>query len=198
MLYTCTCQINYVRVPVPVRVRHHHRDCLMRNCKGYLWNSTQNNLPIYKLVCVLPPVGISIIDMSKADHRWVHEKVTWTKCSHHIYCLSLTVMDVWQSSINGNVSGLEAIGSPLSVCSQTKTAEDDDYPFFAIDFGKSFAVNHIAFSPTYPPYGKPFLLSPSIDYTYGPLARYVKLRVAHAPGMPGTFSMPPTSKDTAS
>ena len=33
---------------------------------------------------------------------------------------------------------------------------------------------------------------------YGPLARYVKLRVAHAPGMPGTFSPPPTSKETTS
>ena len=32
---------------------------------------------------------------------------------------------------------------------------------------------------------------------YGPLARYVKLRVAHAPGMPGTFSPPPTSNETA-
>ena len=31
-----------------------------------------------------------------------------------------------------------------------------------------------------------------------PLVRYVKLRVAHAPGMPGTFSPPPTSKETAS
>ena len=28
------------------------------------------------------------------------------------------------------------------------------------------------------------------------LARYVKLRVAHASGMPGTFSPPPTSKET--
>ena len=26
---------------------------------------------------------------------------------------------------------------------------------------------------------------------YGPLTRYAKLRVAHAPGMPGTFSPPP-------
>ena len=33
---------------------------------------------------------------------------------------------------------------------------------------------------------------------YGPLARYVNLRVAHAPGMPGTYSPPPTSKGTAS
>ena len=32
----------------------------------------------------------------------------------------------------------------------------------------------------------------------GPLTRYVKLRVAHAPGMPVTFPPPPTSKDTAS
>ena len=32
---------------------------------------------------------------------------------------------------------------------------------------------------------------------YGPLTRYVKLRVAHAPGMPGTFSPPPISKETA-
>ena len=33
---------------------------------------------------------------------------------------------------------------------------------------------------------------------YGPLTRYVKLRVSHAPGMPGTFFPPPTSKETAS
>ena len=32
----------------------------------------------------------------------------------------------------------------------------------------------------------------------GLLTRYVKLRVVHAPGMPGTFSPPPTSKETAS
>ena len=30
---------------------------------------------------------------------------------------------------------------------------------------------------------------------HGPLARYVKLRVAHAPGMPGTFSPPPLGSD---
>ena len=32
----------------------------------------------------------------------------------------------------------------------------------------------------------------------GPLTRYVKLRVVHAPGMPGMFTPPPTSKETAS
>ena len=32
------------------------------------------------------------------------------------------------------------------------------------------------------------------DKDNGPLARYVKLWVAHAPGMPETFSPPPTSK----
>ena len=31
-----------------------------------------------------------------------------------------------------------------------------------------------------------------------PLTRYVTLRVAHAPGMPGTSSSPPTSNETAS
>ena len=31
----------------------------------------------------------------------------------------------------------------------------------------------------------------------GPLTRYVKLRVTHAPGMPGTFSPPPTLKEAA-
>ena len=31
---------------------------------------------------------------------------------------------------------------------------------------------------------------------HGPLTRYVNLRVVHAPGMPGTFSSPPTSKET--
>ena len=34
--------------------------------------------------------------------------------------------------------------------------------------------------------------------SHGPLTRYVKLRVAHAPGMPGTISPPLTSKETAS
>ena len=36
-------------------------------------------------------------------------------------------------------------------------------------------------------------------YAYhGPLTRYAKLRVEHAPGMPGTFSPSPTSEETAS
>ena len=35
------------------------------------------------------------------------------------------------------------------------------------------------------------------ELTYGSLARYVKMLVAHAPGMPGTFSTPPTSKETS-
>ena len=33
---------------------------------------------------------------------------------------------------------------------------------------------------------------------HGPLARYVEFKVAHAPGMPGTFSPLPTSNETAS
>ena len=33
--------------------------------------------------------------------------------------------------------------------------------------------------------------------SYTPLTRYEILRVAHAPEMPGTFSPPPTSKETA-
>ena len=33
--------------------------------------------------------------------------------------------------------------------------------------------------------------------SHGSLTRYVKLWVAHAPGMSGTFSPPPTSKETA-
>ena len=33
---------------------------------------------------------------------------------------------------------------------------------------------------------------------HGPLTRYVILRVPHAPGIPGTFSPPPISKETAS
>ena len=32
--------------------------------------------------------------------------------------------------------------------------------------------------------------------SHGPLTRYVKFQVAHAPGMPGTFFPPPTSKGT--
>ena len=34
-----------------------------------------------------------------------------------------------------------------------------------------------------------------IKHCHGPLARYVKLRVAHAPGMPGAFSPPPRVSD---
>ena len=30
-----------------------------------------------------------------------------------------------------------------------------------------------------------------VSVHHGPLTRYAKLRVAHAPGMPGTFSPPP-------
>ena len=38
--------------------------------------------------------------------------------------------------------------------------------------------------------------SPSLTgRLHGPLARYVKLRIAHAPGMPGTFSPPPRVSD---
>ena len=35
------------------------------------------------------------------------------------------------------------------------------------------------------------------SWAHGPVTRYVKLRVAHAPGMSGTFSPPPNSKETA-
>ena len=37
-----------------------------------------------------------------------------------------------------------------------------------------------------------------IHTSYRPFTRCVKLWVPHAPGMPGTFSPPPTSKETAS
>ena len=37
-----------------------------------------------------------------------------------------------------------------------------------------------------------------ITQLQGPLTRYVQFRVAHAQGMPGTDSPPPTSKETAS
>ena len=37
--------------------------------------------------------------------------------------------------------------------------------------------------------------SVSLVSDHGPLARYVKLRVAHALGMPGTFSPPPRASD---
>ena len=35
----------------------------------------------------------------------------------------------------------------------------------------------------------------AFQFAYGPLTRYVKLPVAHAPGMPGTFSPPPWVSD---
>ena len=36
------------------------------------------------------------------------------------------------------------------------------------------------------------------DMPYGPLTRYEKMQIAHALGMPGTFSPSPTSKETSS
>ena len=42
-----------------------------------------------------------------------------------------------------------------------------------------------------PKYQNPVHLSTSSGPCNGPLTRYVKLRVAHAPGMPGTFPPPP-------
>ena len=42
------------------------------------------------------------------------------------------------------------------------------------------------------------LTSPHRRPSNGPLTRYVKLRVAHAPGIPRTFSPPLTSKESAS
>ena len=36
------------------------------------------------------------------------------------------------------------------------------------------------------------------SHAHGPLNIYVKLRIVHAPGMPGTFPWPPTSNETAS
>ena len=39
--------------------------------------------------------------------------------------------------------------------------------------------------------------APVYPCLHGPLTRYVKLQVAHAPGMSGTFSPPPTSMKTA-
>ena len=41
------------------------------------------------------------------------------------------------------------------------------------------------------------MVSATSIITHRPLARYVKLRVAHAPGMPGTFSPPPRVSNPA-
>ena len=38
----------------------------------------------------------------------------------------------------------------------------------------------------------------TVGIGHGPLTRYAKSRVVHARGIPGTFSPPPTSKETAS
>ena len=37
-----------------------------------------------------------------------------------------------------------------------------------------------------------------VSFSHEPLTRYMKLQVTHVPGMPGTFSPPPTSKETSS
>ena len=43
--------------------------------------------------------------------------------------------------------------------------------------------------------GFPRRLGSNTGHSHGPLARYVKLRFVHAPGMPGTFSPPPRVSD---
>ena len=45
------------------------------------------------------------------------------------------------------------------------------------------------------PYNTTYDLMRIAVLLHGPLTRYVKLRVAHAPGMPGTFSPPPRFSD---
>ena len=45
--------------------------------------------------------------------------------------------------------------------------------------------------------GSRMLMNNDFAQFHGPLAGYVKLRVAHAPGMPRTFSLPPTLKENA-
>ena len=41
-----------------------------------------------------------------------------------------------------------------------------------------------------------FLMKTRCQHINEPLTRYVELRVAHAPGIPGTFSMPPRISDS--
>ena len=62
---------------------------------------------------------------------------------------------------------------------------------------ESSSVYILAFSSNNLPYSHKFinLINLRLFSSHGPLARYVKLRVAHAPGMPGTFSPPPRVSD---
>ena len=58
------------------------------------------------------------------------------------------------------------------------------YSWWAVDLGQDVDITEF------------YLLGYSIQQNgrHGPLTRYVKLWVAHAPGMPGTFFPPPTAK----
>ena len=110
--------------------------------------------------------------------------LTETKLSQYIYFPSLAVVDVWQSSINGSISGADVLRAQVSqVCSQTKTAAVDDDPFFAIDFGKYLLVNYIVFNTRYLPTGKPFISSPSIDYTCGDLGPLLLIEINSDSGL---------------
>ena len=57
-----------------------------------------------------------------------------------------------------------------------------------------YKVKEIHYSSCQPPSGM-LLAHRCVATWHGPLARYVKLRVAHAPGMPGTFSPPSQVSD---
>ena len=63
---------------------------------------------------------------------------------------------------------------------------------YHIKYARSFVVSALLWL------HNPFLINSWSTFYHRPVTRYVKLQVAHAPVMPGTFSLPPTSKATAS
>ena len=84
-----------------------------------------------------------------------------------IYCLSLpfflcvcmllllSVMDVWQSSLRGNITISEALHLN-GACTSTEITSVDEDPFVAIDFGRNFSLTYVTFIGKPPQSGESF------------------------------------------
>ena len=78
---------------------------------------------------------------------------------------------------NRNITFIHQAGMPTKACKLTLISCDCDAKSWRISVDSAMH---------------------SIMVMHGPFTRYVKLQVVHAAGMPGTFSPPPTSKESTS
>ena len=85
----------------------------------------------------------------------------------------------------------------ISDCNCYKLCDEITYPFQSYHTLRKMYLSMLGLKIIHVSKRGPWLyeLSWKSNAFKGPLARYVKLRNAHAPGMPGTFSPPPQVRD---